>query len=361
MPRNPIRSAVESPNVTIRDVAAAAGVSVATVSRVFNQKGPIAPVTVQRVLDIARNLRYVPHAGARSLSTRSTRTIGVVLPDLHGEFFSEVIRGIDVAARQSGYHVLLSGSHSDREEMHAVVKAVRGLVDGLIVMSPDLEATTLLTELPPAIPAVMLNSRVRGRASIRIDNAGGARKLVRHLHDCGHSRIGFISGPALNADADERLRGYRLEIRVLALGTIRPLEIQGNFTEESGYEAAKAFLAMPRRPTAIFAANDSMAIGALSALREAGVDVPGEMALAGFDDIPIARFLTPALTTVKVPIAELGRKSFELLMDAASGVRSKLTLPTELVVRSSSCAAPTHPGSPAKSTSTGSTTATTGR
>ena len=116
MPRRKRSLAAIAPNVTIRDVAAKAGVSVATVSRVFNRKGPIREDTIKRVRDVAEELQYVPHAGARSLSTRSTRTIGVVLPDLHGEFFSEVIRGIDVAARQSGYHLLLSGSHSDREE-----------------------------------------------------------------------------------------------------------------------------------------------------------------------------------------------------------------------------------------------------
>lgn len=337
MPRPPRGLAVVAPNVTIRDVAAKAGVSVATVSRVFNRKGPIREDTIRRVMDVAGELQYVPHAGARSLSTRSTRTIGVVLPDLHGEFFSEVIRGIDLAARQSGYHLLLSGSHADRDEMRAVVQAVRGLVDGLIVMSPDLEPSALLADLPSGIDVVMLNSRVEGRTSITVDNAGGARDVVRHLHSIGHKHIAFISGPPHNADAEQRRRGFRTETR--AAGT-DAAEVSGFFTEESGHVAGQQILALRPRPTAVFAANDSMAIGALSAFREAGLHVPQDIALVGFDDIPIARFLTPALTTVHVDIAELGRRAVTHVVGAlesgnGDGAKKRDVIKTTLVVRDS--------------------------
>jgi LacI family transcriptional regulator len=336
MPRPPSRSTAQGHSVTIRDVAARAGVSVATVSRVFNQKGPVREDTSRRVMAIASEMQYVPHAGARSLSTRSTRTIGVVLPDLHGEFFSEVIRGIDLAARQSGFHLLLSGSHSDREEMREVVHAVRGLVDGLIVMSPDLEPSALLADLPHRIPVVMLNSRVDGRPSITIDNMGGARGVVRHLAALGHRRIAFISGPAQNADAEQRRRGYRTAVRSAELDADRSLEIEGSFTEDSGYEAGRKIVALTPRPTAVFAANDAMAIGTLSAFREAGLGVPEDIALVGFDDIPIARFLSPPLTTVKVPISELGRRGFELLMNhVQSPAQGPAKLETTLVVRRS--------------------------
>jgi LacI family transcriptional regulator len=331
MPRTPKGFAAVAPNVTIRDVAAKAGVSVATVSRVFNRKGPIREDTMQRVMDVASELQYVPHAGARSLSTRSTRTIGVVLPDLHGEFFSEVIRGIDLAARQAGFHLLLSGSHADREEMRAVVQAVRGLVDGLIVMSPDLEPSALVADLPPGLPVVMLNSKVGGHPSVTIDNSGGARDVVKHLHALGHRRIAFISGPTHNADAEQRRRGYRTAMSALNLEVI---ECPGTFTEESGFEAGKALISGRKRPTAVFAANDSMAIGALSAFLEAGLRIPEDVALVGFDDIPIARFLAPPLTTVKVPIAELGRRGFALLTDGATA-KPVAKLSTSLVVRRS--------------------------
>jgi LacI family transcriptional regulator len=340
MPRLPRGLAVTAPNITIRDVAAKAGVSVATVSRVFNHKGPIREDTIRRVMDVAGEMQYVPHAGARSLSTRSTRTIGVVLPDLHGEFFSEVIRGIDLAARQHGYHLLLSGSHSDRDEMRAVVQAVRGLVDGLIVMSPDLEPSTLLADLPSGIDVVMLNSRVEGRASITVNNSGGARDVVRHLHALGHKRIAFIAGPPHNADAEQRRRGFRTATRAAG---IEAFELPGFFTETSGHEAAQQILAMRSRPSAVFAANDSMAIGALSAFRDAGLRVPEDVAIVGFDDIPIARFLTPPLTTVRVEIAELGRRAVGhvvgSLENGGDGAKKRDVIKTTLVVRES-CGTP---------------------
>lgn len=340
MPRPKRGPAAIAPNVTIRDVAAKAGVSVATVSRVFNRKGPIREDTIRRVRDVAEELQYVPHAGARSLSTRSTRTIGVVLPDLHGEFFSEVIRGIDVAARQNGYHLLLSGSHSDREEMRAVVHAVRGLVDGLIVMSPDLEPSALLADLPTGIDVVMLNSRVDGRPSITIDNSGGAREVVRHLRSLGHERVAFIAGPPHNADAEQRRRGFRAETRASGIASN---ELPGDFTETSGHAAGQAILAQDPRPTAVFAANDSMALGALSAFREAGLRVPEDIAIVGFDDIPIARFLTPPLTTVRVEIAELGRRAVSHVVNAlengGNGAKKRDVIRTTLVVRES-CGSP---------------------
>jgi LacI family transcriptional regulator len=332
MPRLLPRLPDSPPNVTIRDVAARAGVSVATVSRVFNRKGPIREETVRRVMEVAADLQYVPHAGARSLSTRSTRTIGVVLPDLHGEFFSEVIRGIDLAAREHGFHLLLSGSHSDRNEMRAVVQAVRGMVDGLIVMSPDLDPQALCADLPAGVPAVLLNARSDGLPSITVDNAAGARDVVRHLVALDHRCIAFLSGPAKNADAEQRRRGFRAGLR---LRDVEGIELAGDFTEDSGYEAAKKVLAMQRRPTAVFAANDSMAIGALSAFRDAGLRIPEDVALVGFDDIPIARFLDPPLTTVKVPIAELGRRGLNMLIRGQQETVSPARLETSLVVRRS--------------------------
>jgi LacI family transcriptional regulator len=319
---------------TIRDVAARAGVSVATISRVFNATAPVRDEVRERVLAAARELNYVPHAAARSLSSRSTATIGVVLPDLHGEFFSEVIRGIDLTARAAGFHILVSGSHSDRTEMRAVLATLRGRVDGLIVMSPDLEPDTLVADLPHGLPIVVLNSTVEGWPSITIDNFGGARDVVRHLAALGHRSIAFIGGPPLNGDAGERRRGYRAGIREAGL---TPIELEGKFTEGSGYEAARTFLQHAPRATALFSANDAMAIGALSAFREAGVSVPGDAALVGFDDVPIARYLAPPLTTVAVPIAELGRGGFDVLLSMMRGdaMPRSMKLKTALVVRES--------------------------
>ncbi len=332
-------------SVTIKQVASEAGVSIATVSRVLNEVGPVSLSARQRVLDAVANLRYVPHGGARSLITRRTNTIGVLLPDIHGEFFSELIRGVDRTSRESGYHVLVSGFHSNRTEVEAVLRATRGRVDGLIVMTPDIDTRPLRSNLPDGVPTVLLNSRVEGGGSdsLDVDNFGGAKAMIRHLAGLGHRRIALVTGPAANHDANERLRGYRQAMRDLQLPWSDDLEIPGDFTERSGFRAGLVVLAMPERPTAVFAANDDMAIGVLSAMREAGVDVPGTLALAGFDDIPAARFVSPALTSVHVDIADLGVRAMERLLHAIDAKnthrRRHETLPTTLVVRESCGAA----------------------
>jgi len=334
---------------TIHDVAARAGVSVATVSRVLNGKGVVREETRRQVLEAAKALRYVPNVAARSLSSRRNQTIGIVLPDMHGEFFSEVIRGIDLAARRAGYHILVSGSHSDIGEMLEVLEAMRGRVDGIVVMAPDVAAAALSRSLPLDLPLVLLNSLDGERDAITIDNYGGAQAMMRHLSELGHRRIAFIKGPRQNADARERLRGYRGAMPPRGEGTSRDLEFDGDFTEDSGRRTALEVLAAAPRPTAIFAANDSMAVGALGALAEAGVAVPGEMSVAGFDDIPVARYVAPPLTTIRVDIADLGRRACGLLLEAiqqpAAAERRRDRIATTLVARGSSGrpSAPTKP------------------
>jgi LacI family transcriptional regulator len=328
-------------SASIKEVALKAGVSVATVSRVINGTGPVAQETRLRIQDAIDKLRYVPHGAARSLITNQTDTVGVLLPDLHGEFFSEVIRGIDLAARRNAYHVLVSGFHSDRSEIEAVLRAMRGRVDGLIVLSPDVDAQTLQRNLPETLPVVLLNTPVDGTTfdSIQIDNYGGAYAMVRHLAGLGHRRIALIRGPKENVDAQERLRGYHDALAVDGMETSPQLEIEGDFSEDSGYRAGRHLLKLKPRPTAVFATNDSMAIGCLFALREAGVRVPEDVALAGFDDIPIARYLTPSLSSVHVPISELGMRAMERLLHAVDTKneqeRRQETVPTTLVVRGS--------------------------
>lgn len=325
--------------VTIHDVAARAGVSVATVSRVLNGKQLVREETARHVLSVAKSLRYVPNVAARSLSIRRSQTIGVVLPDVHGEFFSEVIRGIDLAARHAGYHILVSGSHSDQKEMLAVLGAMHGRVDGLVVMAPDSTSSSLRELLSPGLPLVLLNSTDEGHDAIRIDNFGGARAMMGHLLGLGHTRIAFIRGPDHNADARERLRGYRRAMRTVPGMAPRSLEVEGNFTEQSGYLAAQRLVRTETRPTAIFAANDSMAVGALSALADQRIAVPAEMTVVGFDDIPIARYVAPPLTTVRVDIAELGRRAFALLGEAIGESQHHWRqefISTVLVVRKSS-------------------------
>ena len=330
-------------SVTIRDVARRARVSVATVSRVLNDKGPVLEETRARIQKTIARLGYVPHATARSLITRRTNTIGVLLPDIYGEFFSELIRGIDATVRRAGYHLIVSSSHGDRSETGAMFRAMRGRVDGLIVLSPDMSVPALRSSIPASLPVVLLNSVSDGNSAfdlINLDNFRGASAMVEHLASLGHQRIAFVRGPIPNADASERLRGYREAMRELELDWREELEFPGNFREDAGYRAGQRIARMSRPPTAIFAANDAMAIGCLAALREAGKSVPGDFALAGFDDIPIASFISPALTSVRVSIAELGASAAERVLHGVKAQnlhkRLHLTLPTTLVARSSS-------------------------
>ncbi|MEO6103098.1 MAG: LacI family DNA-binding transcriptional regulator [Pseudoxanthomonas sp.] len=327
--------------VTIKDVAREASVSVATVSRALNGHENVAEGVRKHVVEIASRLRYQPHAAARSLSSRSTQTIGVVLPDLYGEFFSELIRGVDVVARAHRKHLLVSSYHGHPEEQGEALRAMRGRVDGLLVLSPYADRPGFLTDnLPTALPAVLINTHLADAAYpvLSIDNFGGARAMVRHLAEAGYRRIAFISGPEENFDASERLRGYRSAL-VEYLAGAEAIELPGDFDESSGYEAGKLILGKAQRPDAVFAANDMMALGALYAFNEAGVKVPTDIALAGFDDIPLARFVHPTLTTMRVSIAELGGLALSRLLQAieADGIADLTphTLAPELIVRES--------------------------
>jgi LacI family transcriptional regulator len=335
-------------NATIKHVAREAGVSVATVSRVMNHSALVAEGTRQVVLDVASRLGYIPHGAARSLITNRTSTLGVLLPDLYGEFFSEVIRGIDQTARRDGYHVIVSSSHSDQHDLEEVLRSMWGRVDGLILMIPDIRVASIAPQLPDGFPVVLMNcaadtnghdADTNGHDAISIANYEGAYAMVQHLIAQGHRRIAIIKGAEKNHDAAERLRGYRAALRDAALPADPELEAPGNFSEGSGYEAAAGLARLHPRPTAIFAFNDAMAVGALSALREARLQVPDDVAVAGFDDIPMARYVEPPLSSVHVDISALGARATTLLLAAMQQpngreIRREI-VPTALVVRRS--------------------------
>lgn len=327
--------------VTIKDVAREANVAVSTVSRMLNNSGPVSSETRKRIAQAAEALGYVPNATARSLITKKTHTLGVLLPDLYGEFYSEVIRGIDQTAQQHQYHILVSSSHNERSEMEAALKAMRGRVDGLIVMSPYIDAATLEANLPANLPVVLLNCNASGSRfdALNIDNYDGAYALVAHLIALGHRRIAIIKGEEKNLDAQERLRGYRAALADNGETLQRDWELEGDFTQAAGYRAAEAMLHLTPRPTALFASNDAMAVGAMSALRAAGLRIPEDVAVGGFDDIPIVQYLNPPLTSVHVPISDLGTRAMKRLLEAiATGnehEKRQDVMPTTLVVRAS--------------------------
>lgn len=325
--------------VTIRDVAREAGVSVASASRALNHHQNVAPETRDRIHAVARRLRYVPHEGARSLTRRQSNVIGVVLPDLFGEYFSELVRGIDRVAHASGLQLLLSNMHGSPHETASAIRTMRGRVDGLLVMPPEGDGSYLRDALPAGLPAVLLNhDETHGEASaVGIDNHGGAQAITRHLVDRGYRRIAHIAGPRHNRDARERQRGFNDAIAA-TIGERSPVIVPGDFTEAGGAEAARLLIAGKVPFDAIFCANDMMALGCMSVLADAGRAIPDDVGVAGFDDIPLAHYAAPPLTTMKVHIAELGELAMAGLLSQMRGLDEPPALQIlspELVVRAS--------------------------
>lgn len=335
--------------MTIKDVARDAEVSIATASRALNRTDLVAPDTRDRVRASALRLHYTPHGGARSLITRRTHTIGVLLPDLYGEFFSEIMRGIDLTAQRSGYQCIVSSARHSGPTLEAALRAMRGRVDGLVLMSPEFTTELSTRTLPAGFPVVLLNCPPSDSPhdSLNIDNYGGAYSMVRHFAGLGHHRIAILTGADGNFDAAERLRGYRAALHDAGIPFSPELVVQGNFSEASGEAGARELLQVAQRPTAIFASNDGMAIGALLTLREAGLRVPEDIAIGGFDDIPMARYVDPALTSVHVDIGAFGERAVAALLSMVRHPErrefTRGTAATTLVIRRS-CGTRTVPG-----------------
>jgi LacI family transcriptional regulator len=267
--------------VTIRDVAERAKVSISTVSRVLNDTCNVREDKRIRVLEAAALLGYTPNPAAQSLHSMKTGAIGILLPYVSGEFFAELLNGIDAAAQEGGRLLLISTSHNSEDELEAALRGMYRRVDGIPL--------------------------------ITFDNYSGMRAMTEHLIGRGHQRIGFITGPAEAHDAQERFRGFREALFHAGLPLNEDLVVDGQYTQQAGYDGTKYLIGLDRPPTAIMTSNDDAALGAMSALREAHLRIPEDMALCGFDDIPSAAFTVPPLTTVHIPVRELGKQSVELL------------------------------------------------
>ena len=334
---------MDTPGVTIKDVARLANVSVATVSRALNGRENVADAVRDRVLAIANSLDYSPHHAARVLSSRRTHTVGVVLPDLPCEYYARLMCGIDTAARERGLQLLVSGHHRCPELQGMALRGMRGRVDGIVVMSPHAGLDLQAANLPPSLPVLLLDSQGEsggGVRSLRVDNHGGARAMVRHLAQRGRRRIAFVAGRTPNFDAAERLRGY-CDGLAESLPGAEPWILAGDFDVASGHRAGCELLAAPELPDAVFAANDMMALGCLFAFNAARVRVPEDIALAGFDDSPLAQHMHPALTTLRIDIGGFGAHALRLLLDEAVGedATGSHCLQPELMVRESTAAA----------------------
>jgi LacI family transcriptional regulator len=319
---------------TIGDVARAAGVSRATVSRVLNDHPRVDPELAVRVRAVADWLGYRPNPLAQSLARDATGTVGVVVPDLTNPFFPQVLKGL--AAEPVGYQVLVADTAEDPEAEVRMVDELVRRVDGLVLCSPRMPGRRLAAHAVGRVPAVTVNRPpVPGveMASACFDAAAGMRAMAEHLTGLGHEQICYLAGPATSWSDSERRR-------VLAASRLRVRLVPAGSTSETGSAAIAEALGLGgsrRRATALVAFNDQVAIGALAALRERGIEVPAQMSVTGFDDVPAAAFLNPPLTTVHHPAIELGEAAWELLaamMAGREGPRSAVLTP-ELVVRGS--------------------------
>jgi LacI family transcriptional regulator len=300
----------------------------------------VTPETRRKIEEAANRLNYVPHSGARSLTKRTTDTIGVILPDLFGEFFSEMIRGIDMAVHGAGKHLRLGNMHGSPEETVLAIKSMRGRVDGLLVMPPNSRAETIEDSANMQIPTVLLNARPKaaGTPYVTVDNYAGARLVTEHLVERGARKIVHISGPTSNRDASERMRGYRDVLRE-KLQVTDPIILPGDFREDAGRSAARMLLNGDFAYDAVFAGNDMMAIDLMTELREAGVRVGQDVLIAGFDDIPLARYVSPQLTTVHSNITRVGSAAalmlLRLLKGEPAGEDAGMTIAPTLAIRGS--------------------------
>src|SRR4051794_1941788 len=335
--------------VDIRQLAKLSGVSVGTVSRALNGYTDVRPETRERIVRLARELDYTPAAAARALSTQRSHVIGVFLetgeghPDLQHPFFHEVLGGIKTAVGRAGYDLLMFASERPGNGYgpHSYLKrCLHHNVEGTVLMGVDPEDPEVRRLMRADLPTVGVDVDLSGERAccVMSDNVDGASQAVRHLHGLGHRRIATITGLVETKPGADRLRGYRDELRRLGLAYRDELVAYGDFYADSGYAAATALLALEERPTAIFAASDMMALGVLRAAAEAGLRVPDDVSLVGFDDMQLVGHVQPPLTTVRQDKGGLGATAASALLnlvDRDAQHPELITLGVELLVRGS--------------------------
>jgi LacI family transcriptional regulator len=326
---------------TIREVAESAGVSYATVSHVINNTRLVSQETRERVLTAMAELNYRPNALARSLRQGRTNTIGLVLPDSANPFFAEISRGIEDEAFKKGYSVFLCNTELDMQrELFYVDVLSNKQVDGIIFVAAGDQADAMDFLVRRNMPVVMIDRDVPNveADAVLTDHELGGFLATRHLLELGHRHIACIAGPSSITPSAERITGYRRALEEAGISYDQNLIIRGDYHAKSGMEITHSILQMNPRPTAIFALNDLMALGALRAAAEADCSVPGDLAVVGYDDLEIAHFTTPPLTTIAQPKKEIGTQAIQLLVDRISHKSrppSRLVLPPELIIRRS--------------------------
>jgi LacI family transcriptional regulator len=332
---------------TISDVAKKAGVSIATVSRVINRTTPVASETAQRVQEAIRELSFVPRAAARVLASRRTETLGLLLPEIGGAFFSPLLRGIEAEAQAAGYDLLIHATSHIPHASEPVAHRPLGEhnTDGLIVFTQSIDEKELSRLHSLNFPTVLLYQTPPSSLnipSVTIENKSGAQMIVEHLIQVhNRRRIVFLRGPEGNEDSEWRERGYREALQANGIPFDPSLIAMGGFNEDEAQVALQELLIEGVEFDAVFGGDDDTAAGVVSALIRAGKHVPQDVAVVGFDDLPIARYLRPALTTVRAPIEQVGREGVRQLVRLIRGQQAEalVLLQTEIVIRES-CGCP---------------------
>lgn len=337
--------------VSIHDVAAAANVSIATVSRVMNNPHLVSAKTAARVQEVIQQFGYAPNPFAQGLITSSSRVLGIALPDIHGEFYSELLRGADAEARRSGYHLLVSsesraeGAHTSR---NADTGLAFGLIDGLALMITDARNTLATQARHSSLPTVVLDAdlHTKGVDSVVVDNTGGTQEGVRHLLESVEpASLYFVGGPEENFDTQQRARTFRSALEAVGHSARADQIAYGDYTDEWGSRWVREHLGTPpQQPVGVLAGNDEIAIGILQTCSDLGIRVPDHVRLVGFDDTRLATLIRPRLSTVRVPMAAVGAAAINLLVRRIEDPDAEYTcvrLPTTLVVRESSSPAKT--------------------
>jgi len=337
--------------VTIKDIARELGLSVNTVSRALNNKPDVSRQTRARVLETARRLHYVPNTIARSLVTRRSNTLGLVVTDVVNPFYSRVIRGVEETARQHGYTIILLNTNERDEDEKAAIRVLRSKrVDGMIISPVQVSRDHIAALQEDGYPFVLINRYFPDLDTDYVinDNRLGAYLATSHLIRLGHRRITHITGPEHVSSVRERLRGYRQALEEGGVAADQQHVIHTSLSLEGGYRATQQLLDGCSLPTALFTYSDLLAVGALKAIREAGLRVPEDVALVGYDDIEFAAFLEVPLTTISQRSYEIGSCGVELLLDILANPgeqrqRRHTVLQPRLVVRKSCGAALTAP------------------
>lgn len=331
---------------TLHDVAELAKVSIKTASRVVNEEPTVAAETRERVLSAIKELAYRPNSLARSMRTNRSDTIGLIVPSIRNPFYPSIAKGVEDVARTHGRTVIVTSADRDPGyEREQIALLVDKRVDGIILASPVVGARALVPAIAAGTPVVAMNPNVAlpGAHVLRIANRGAAVEMTQYLISLGHEDIGYIDGIISLERSRERLEGYKEALRLAGV-RLRPDRVEnGAFEYDAGYQAARRLLRLRPRPTAIFAASDLMALGAIAAAHDAALRVPEDVSIAGFDDIDLASVVRPSLTTVHQPNYEMGRMAAEIILNPDERRRGLVReMQTRVVVRQSTAPPNSH-------------------